>query len=108
MPPGNYVVYGQLVNDNSAGAISGTASVKLIVAGAGATGQTPTSYGTVAAGTQVTVPFQGTAHLPSGGSIGYDISYMGTPHWDLTAVRVAAAERFEDYLIRAANPTPTA
>jgi hypothetical protein len=45
VPPGNYVVYGQLVNDNSAGAISGTASVKLIVAGAGATGQTPTSYG---------------------------------------------------------------
>jgi hypothetical protein len=91
VPPGDYVVYGQLVNDNSGQAISGTASAKILFGGFGATGgQNPTSYGTVAAGTKVTVPFQGVAHLPEGGFIGYDISYMGTPHWDLTAIRVGS------------------
>jgi hypothetical protein len=92
VPAGDYVVYGQVVNDNTTQAFSGTASVRLLVTGAGATGQTPTSYDTVAAGAKVTVPFQGVAHLPAGGIIGFDISYVGAdlPHVDVTAIRVGS------------------
>jgi hypothetical protein len=92
LPPGDYVAYGQVVNDNSTQPISGTASAKLLLGGSGASGQTPTSYGTVAAGTRVTLPFQGVAHLPAGGVIGYDVSYVGAqlPQVDLTAIRVGS------------------
>jgi len=65
--------------------------VRPIFAGTGATGQTPTSYGTVAVGAKVTIPFQGIGHLPAGGAIGYDNSYVGSEHHlDLTAIRVGS------------------
>jgi hypothetical protein len=92
LPPGDYVVYGQAVNDNSTGEFPpGTASVTPIFAGTGASGQTPTSYGTVAVGAKVTIPFQGIGHLPAGGAIGDNNSYVGSEHHlDLTAIRVGS------------------
>jgi hypothetical protein len=91
LPAGDYVVYGQLFDNNNT-ATSGTVfaipGYRLDPEGS-ASSAAGSSY--VAAGTQVTVPFEGIVHLPNGGGIGVTTGTFGLFQVDFIAVRVGSA-----------------
>jgi hypothetical protein len=92
LPPGDYIVYGQLFDDNRAGATSGNAGVSLgIRLAPGGSAQSSGSSGYVSAGGTVTLPVEAILHLPNGGGVGANTSTYGTFQVDLTAVRVGSA-----------------
>jgi hypothetical protein len=95
LPAGDYVVYGQLVGENTSplnekGTVSG---LTVVAAGTGESGQTPASMATFPAGATATVPFQGVIHLPQGGAIGatYSGEKVTTTGVDITVIRVGSA-----------------
>jgi hypothetical protein len=96
LPAGDYVVYGQLVGENTSplseeGSVSG---LTVVAAGTGESGQTPSSMGTFPSkGDTGTIPFQGVIHLPQGGAIGatYTTEKVTTTGVDITAIRVGSA-----------------
>jgi hypothetical protein len=95
LPAGDYVVYGQLVGENTSplsekGKVSG---LTVVAAGTGESGQTPSSMGTFPSkGDTGTIPFQGVIHLPQGGAIGatYTGEKVTTTGVDITAIRVGS------------------
>jgi hypothetical protein len=96
LPAGDYVVYGQLVGENTSplnekGTVSG---LTVVAAGTGESGQTPSSMGTFPSkGDTETIPFQGVIHLPQGGAIGatYAGEKVTTTGVDITVIRVGSA-----------------
>jgi hypothetical protein len=96
LPAGDYVVYGQLVGENTSplnekGTVSG---LTVVAAGTGESGQTPSSMGTFPSkGDTGTIPFQGVIHLPQGGAIGatYAGEKVTTTGVDITVIRVGSA-----------------
>lgn len=94
LPAGDYVVYGQLVGENTSpvgkGHVSGLTAVGV---GTGESGQTPSSMGNFPSqGDTGTIPFQGVIHLPQGGAIGatYNSEALVTGV-DITVIRVGSA-----------------
>jgi hypothetical protein len=92
LPAGDYVVYGQLVGENTTpnpGHVDGLTAYGV---GAGESGQTPASMATFPSGATATVPLQGVIHLPQGGTIGatYSSNAVST-QVDITIIRVGSA-----------------
>jgi hypothetical protein len=92
LPAGDYVVYGQLVGENTnptPGRVDGLTAYGV---GAGESGQTPASKATFPSGATATVPLQGVIHLPQGGTIGatYSSEAVST-QVDITVIRVGSA-----------------
>lgn len=91
LPAGDYVVYGQLVGENTSPADGRVFGLTAYGVGAGESGQTPSSTATVPKGATATVPFQGVIHLPQGGTIGatYNSEAVST-EVDITVIRVGS------------------
>jgi hypothetical protein len=91
LPAGDYVMYGQVEDDNSANATSSAISCSAGGSGTSATVTSTSSAGVAPANDKTTIPVQSVGHLPNGGFFQVLCSAGGAPAFsaDLTAIQVS-------------------
>jgi hypothetical protein len=90
LPAGDYVLYGQVMDDNSANGTASSVACSTSGSGTGATATGTSSAGVAPASNKTTVPVQAVAHFPNGGSFGVSCTATNgiTFSADLTAIQV--------------------